>query len=730
MCDREQRPIASPCISSVPPAATLPNTLSCVSCGTTVTELQCLPCLHPLALCTSAACSIRVRQSSLHCPACDENFIILPEALYPQPFASRKAVESSLQQHISLNPSQGSSERPSIYTLSSSSSSAKSLDSGLTDSLFTCKDHRRRSTQFCYNCNVLVCRDCLLDIGKHKFHPVTKITEELGAQQVALMKKHLPSIKHIGKRLRQSATKISDAKQTATQEKELARKEVFKMTEELIRAIVARRDLLYEEIDQVYDEKSRIIEEAQRMIASGLRRLNQFQKISTELLTEASTEEQLSLKKPFINRVRDLNKWVYSLPQEPSVSSVIHFTSNDLDTKLQDEIHGMGRIQASADPKKCEIKFEGDLQLQGAVRIRKNDPLWYSVYTKDRFGKPCLCGGENLAARMFPTTAGPGIKGYIEDLEDGKYRFSFNCSPAEECRLVVTLNGELVCGTPMLCRFLDYNCKRVIQSAEKTERYTCLALSPEGNIAAVDESTKSIHIFTSKGRLLQMVGKGKGEGPGQFKEWMRGIAYSSHGTLAVADSDNHRIQLFDANGHFIHSFGQDILKDPRGLTFNEKDELLVIDQSSICYFNLHGKFLKRLDEKKIPSMEGTSMTGPQENWQQIQVGPDGLLYITDKHRSCIWVLNEKGERLHEIGSYGRRTGLIVRPHDLAITKEGHIVISNHHKISIFKTDGTYVTEFSRKGAELGALDAPYGLVVDTKGYIYVADRNNRRIQVF
>ena len=53
-----------------------------------------------------------------------------------------------------------------------------------------------------------------------------------------------------------------------------------------------------------------------------------------------------------------------------------------------------------------------------------------------------------------------------------------------------------------------------------------------------------------------------------------------------------------------------------------------------------------------------------------------------------------------------------------------------HSVSVFSSEGGFVTSFGRKGMEVGQFNCPSGLALDDDGYLYVCDRNGSRRQVF
>jgi DNA-binding beta-propeller fold protein YncE len=66
-------------------------------------------------------------------------------------------------------------------------------------------------------------------------------------------------------------------------------------------------------------------------------------------------------------------------------------------------------------------------------------------------------------------------------------------------------------------------------------------------------------------------------------------------------------------------------------------------------------------------------------------------------------------------------------------RTGEVVVSdgyNHARVARFSRGGTFVSDFGKAGAGEGDLRTPHGIAVDGDGRIYVADRENARVQVF
>ena len=53
-----------------------------------------------------------------------------------------------------------------------------------------------------------------------------------------------------------------------------------------------------------------------------------------------------------------------------------------------------------------------------------------------------------------------------------------------------------------------------------------------------------------------------------------------------------------------------------------------------------------------------------------------------------------------------------------------------HSVSVFTTDGDYVTSFGQRGRGYGNLLSPCGVCVDQDGFVCVSEFSNNRIQIF
>jgi DNA-binding beta-propeller fold protein YncE len=101
--------------------------------------------------------------------------------------------------------------------------------------------------------------------------------------------------------------------------------------------------------------------------------------------------------------------------------------------------------------------------------------------------------------------------------------------------------------------------------------------------------------------------------------------------------------------------------------------------------------------------------------------------------------NDLGEELFvtKWGTYGTEDGQFNFPWGIAIDSIGYVYITDigwnselNHRIQIFDSNGNFLKKWGSYGKGNGQFDMPHGIAVNLTGFIYVVDHNNNRIQVF
>jgi tetratricopeptide (TPR) repeat protein len=204
------------------------------------------------------------------------------------------------------------------------------------------------------------------------------------------------------------------------------------------------------------------------------------------------------------------------------------------------------------------------------------------------------------------------------------------------------------------------------------------------------------------------------------------------GRLYVADTYNHRIQVFAPDGRFIRTFGGEgaqrgALLRPKGLAWGANHVLYVVDTGNhrIQAFDQHGEVVMVLGSFG-------NLPGQFNAPEGIAVSVHNTLYIADTQNHRVQKFAPDGSFLLTWGASGSGKGEFLEPSDIALDHEGRVLVvdAQNHRVQVFSGDGQYLWEIGKAGRGAAEFDSPQGIATDDQGQIYVADTGNGRVQVF
>ena len=164
----------------------------------------------------------------------------------------------------------------------------------------------------------------------------------------------------------------------------------------------------------------------------------------------------------------------------------------------------------------------------------------------------------------------------------------------------------------------------------------------------------------------------------------------SDGSIVIADSSNHRVQIFDRNGNFLSSFGSYGQQEGEfdclaGVALNQNGDIVICDRYNhrVQVFDGTGRF------KKTFGSEGRADGQLSYPWG-VTCDDTGLIYVCDKENHRIQVFKPDGTLVRKFGSLGQRPGQFENPHHrlgIPYFIRRHIETKNHSLLKFFKRPG-------------------------------------------
>ena len=125
-----------------------------------------------------------------------------------------------------------------------------------------------------------------------------------------------------------------------------------------------------------------------------------------------------------------------------------------------------------------------------------------------------------------------------------------------------------------------------------------------------------------------------------------------------------------------------------------------------------------------------------KNPHTVRFDSAGNLWIVDTRTQTVRRFSTDGKVLLTVGTPnepGEDETHMNQPNDVAIAPNGDLYVSDgygNNRVVVFDKNGKFIRAWGKLGGGQGEFSQPHSIVLDSKGRVYVADRNNSRIQVF
>lgn len=219
-----------------------------------------------------------------------------------------------------------------------------------------------------------------------------------------------------------------------------------------------------------------------------------------------------------------------------------------------------------------------------------------------------------------------------------------------------------------------------------------------------------------------------GQALGQFNE-PKGIATDELGNIYVADTANHRVQKFNANGEAVAAWGsqgegENQYNNPTGLVYQA---------GSLYVADTWNHRIKVLDPNtgavKFTFGDPSVFWAPKELYYDQQT--DSLfVVVTGSH--LIRQFNLQGQELAMFGGHSEEPvpGLFFEPVGMATDAQGNVYIADtaHKRIQKLSKQGVHIGDWPVDGFE-NFYTEPF-LAIDRRNRLYVSDTSTNRILVY
>ncbi|XP_039247578.2 uncharacterized protein LOC120325527 isoform X1 [Styela clava] len=657
--------------------------------------------------------------------------------------------------------------------------------------LSRCSNHEIQMKNYCNDCDVPVCRDCIVEI--HAGHHLVLI-EEAGKElkhKVEDMKTDLEQDIHI---LERSIEEIDIAREKEEDEFKEIQDSIKIKAKTFIDAIKKRRDHLLEKVEEVETENMEKMNNCKDGLETQLKCMENCVQFSNHLLENSTSFEVVTMQRQITETAKELQtktKEVLERNDETIKSCTdikVNFGSpediweifgnieiagneeinktkikNVLDdsTKSNSDKETSPKIQPkptprrhtgiTADMKKERSKFTLPKPPQPTTRRSSNHSIQSMELDVDESAndspKPAIRRSSeeiklerqsSLIVEVLPHTLGRPSKSNLKQSQE-KARSVMNLStgdgglsPARAAPVPPPLS-------PLPKRVESLRKKKAPKPPRKSGKVPLMPppLPPPQNKKPLLKTNYLTPIEAK--RLVKFGRKGKIITNGEFSGPPRYAIFSKvKKKILVLDGENRHILIFSVEGFFKKSFRvviPDQGKNNNKYKIAQAKPIAIAEAGTNHILVLFKNFITNWSwDGEMEDIWGTT-----ELIDATSIANDsqGRIFVSDQEKHMIFVYDPHTKHKEmQIGGFGDRDDLFKSPRNICINQFDDVIVSDHHNhcIKVFNKDGSFLYKFGERGTKDGELKYPEGVACfqleDGKDGILVADDGNCRVSLF
>ena len=552
-----------------------------------------------------------------------------------------------------------------------------------------CKVHEEQAKLYCFDCKILICRDCI--VFDHKDHKCDFVRTATPVVKEAL-RKGLASLSDIQTSIHDAANYVRETKVKFGEQGDMVATSVHQSFANLHKVLDEHEQELLVKASTAVEKKIKRLtlqEESMNVSSAMIQSLIDFVEKN---IANATEEELVSQHSQLLHRIKDAGKNIQNLKPmaEPEVDMVVSMiSSKDLKQLFQAKVD----VSIPTRAVHVEVEDEGKCEVDKVLKIKLQPE---NSQTNLECQLRSAHDGSMVAAKVITVNEIGSV-----------YEMKFVPTMRGHHTLQITVDGLLVSSdlSSVFVRMPPSELGDPVKIINLQDSPRGIAIKSTGEILI---STCTAVVATDKnGEKLSIVASSD-----QYD--LFGIAVDQDDYIYVSDSNQGCLLKLNPDGEIVKSFSTRNEMYLRGVTVHNNEVYLCSCGNSQVHI-----LTKELVWKSKISL--SSLVWPSE----VVVNTDGqTVYICDHENSQIIVYSKNA------GGVISRMAPEKLSHPCAICVSGSLIFISEwgeNRVSVLTKDGRLVTTF---GHGQYRLQRPSRIAVDSNGFVYVCDTGNNRVQVF
>ena len=558
----------------------------------------------------------------------------------------------------------------------------------------TCSEkyHEKEALEYyCKECKVCICHKCvILNHNRHSIGDIREAAEEQKMQITKVVEQAKTKITHFELQIARE-TELFNKSREDTQ---AARDKVRTTIDELIRTFKEHEVAMVAKLDEVDEERQRchtIQQEGVQFLATQLKSSVEY---CEAVLQRNLSFEILQTQQTLIQRCEILLNKEVNVKKPMDVNYVTNEQGVD---DLRQAVPGQVVVSWTD-------SFQSAAEGKGLEEAEVGREAKFTIITKDSEGKQCYNENDQLAITIRISSEDELVETVIQDSKDGKYNVAYTLYCAYyECTVKITLNDQPLTGSPWCIRVSPHRYKPAFKFGSFGWAVHVACCNVNDTIAVADSNNYRVQLFSSSGTFIEQF---------VFKSYQGkpfSVAFTTSGEIMVAHA--RQISLFTERLKFIKHVTNVHVKNPGHLSISLDGQMILtdLDDKSIKVLSADGT-------EMLLSFSATDCNDTSWSRPSSAVYHQGLYFVSFGWDHHIKVFNKEGQFLYDIGREGSGDGQLSFPAGLAIDNFNNLIVSDKGQPKVFSLDGKFVNIFE------GSFRESYSIAVSSRGYVLASNK--------
>ena len=544
-----------------------------------------------------------------------------------------------------------------------------------------CPEHDEAMKIFCFDCNSLICRDCLLyDHREHNSNFLKKCATDARKtlrDSLTPLQRVKDNIAGANKKLAGTKTQVGSQGEEVCKSVERSFHQLKAVLEQRETELVKKARTLAKEKKDALTAQMKGLEMAQTEIQS----LVEFVERNVE---NTSDQDLMGILTQLQSKVKEGEKRHEQLSLDPATTADISYCLPSPDEIPRD----LGEV------------FRLSFTLPSSFQLGKPSTAVLKIpHRQKQTIRAELQSLADPASSLQADVVGKGA---------GVYHITYTPRVRGRHDLSVKVNGQHVAGSPfrVFVKIHPTQLGPPVRTITGVNRPWGIAITSKQQLVVAEERGEKITVRERDGKIIRTVENEKMRGP-------CGVATGPDGAIYVTDVSAHCLFKFDKDGRLLKTLQNEFLSPYFIKSINNRLYVSDQDKNVVKILDLDFNIIGTIPTKECPY--------PVD----IAEGDDGLYVLSERKKGKIGVYTcaPNGEfRRHP--NIQPSSVTLSWPEGICFDCSGHLFVSQHGTgvecVYVFKPSGEHVATLGRasSGVRMGW---PAGIAIDEDGFVYVCD---------